>query len=918
MANLIPLLENLTKADIREFMNACVSFDAKNILGPEYEEVVSYGIPKMGLYWKTKKDFEKDIKIITRTKSIVEANKVLEKRLPSAPEGPPKSIPTESERESQEAERARREASQKRAVEESKENVETAKKRKEELAKEASEKWTKLQQQKTLEVAPKDTQEMVLQELNGKTLYAVPEKQPPQITLSSDEQKLIKIAKTNPHLFVDKLSKLIIERNPEIPPETLQPLSQIVAVDVTQSFIDPTKKVVPTGVFASISKTGTQIPGLSQVAQTEISKTSSFLTVFSDNQEDLYRTLLVRSVGVNLTNKVLGFPETTYKLSETPSEDSFALKLDQIQANSFSLQEDGFSELLNNPVLDFAKSTAKSRVADFALSKIKSLPQEGFLGQISRFVSSRSFDSIAPFLGLPTQATYIGTNFFGKAITTLLPEYAPLISNLTGKMGIDLGIKAVAPAIIEKAAGSAITATGAKVAGGLISKITTVLGGLGSWATFGLSLVAGYLIGKVIEKIPWDKIKKFFKDYGGPIGVAFLGGGVMLRSIPMIAISAPFLYTGWVGARNLTAFGRNIGNFFRLLGTALIIRIGTPVLVAILVFPVVVALILFIINSGAYVVPPSGSTVFENPYISVEKTANPKGPFENTALPLTVEYTIKITAKISPLTNVNLDYKCKVLRKDSIPPCPDIGDAIPGTDEIGTISPSSSYSFKYTMTYSGDSFKDSVILDIITATADTPEKSGVTTSGSATIIIGKPDIGCYKPLTTGPYAIPTQYMSMYNEAIFKIVEDWPAYVAKTCASSWGDINIGYGGPNPYWGWHLHEAAVDFILYQQPVSTTLVRTEFTMLHELGHHIHDVNPVYLIQYIDYPGIVISICTYSATQNGDMKVRQKESFSETMGLYGSSRSLSDSMSCAGETATFKEKYPVNWRFADTVMFH
>ena len=795
--------------------------------------------------------------------------------------------------------------------------------------------WASLQQQKLPEVAPKDAQERVVEELKGKVIYAVPEKQPPQIVLSENEQNFVKIAQVNPQLFADKLSKLIIEKNPDIPAETLQPLSQIVAVNTTQSLIDPTKGVVPTGVFAAISKTGEQVSGLSQVTQDEVAKTSVLMTVFSENQDNLYRTLLVRSVGENLTNKVLGFPETVYTLSETPRDGSFELKLDQLQTNSFSLQESPVFEVLNSPSLDLARSGAKSQLSDFATSTLKNLPKEGFQGRISQFISSKNFDSIAPFLGMSTEATYIGTNFFGKAITTLLPNYAPAIANLSARLGLDIGIKAVAPIVTEKAAETGLAITGGatkKVAGGVVGKglmalatkvglgstITAIGQALGSFAPIVgniIAFIATSLFGKIIEKINWKKVKEWsaaiIGGVAGLIALPFLGLGAALG----IGLGTAALSVGLgagMGGLTLGGIGAGIAGFFGALGGAFLGAVGMPILVTLLTFPVVVALILFVINTGAYVVPPTSLSIGqENPYISVEKTVVRAGPFQNTALPITVEYTIKITAKISPLSNVRLDYKCEVLRKGTKPNCPDIGDSIPGTDKIGTISPSNSYSFKYTMTYSGNSFTDSFVSDTITATVDTPEKLGITTSGSASIIIGKPDVACYKVLTTGQYAVPSQYMAMYNNSIFKIIEDWPAYVAKTCPATGGQVNIGYGGPDPYWGKHLHLAAVDFILYQQPLGT-LVRTEFTMIHELGHHIGKVNPVYYAEFKAYPGIKWPICSYSAT------TETPEAFAETLGLYGSGRSLSDSLGCSGVSGTFKDNYPANWEFANTVMFH
>jgi len=812
-----------------------------------------------------------------------------------------------------------------------------------EEAKKQQEGWAKLQEQKLPEVASKEIQAQVLQELKGKVLYAIPENVQPQIVLSKDELRFIKIAKANPQVFTDKLTKLIIKKNPDIPIEILQPLSQTIAVQATKGFINPANKAVPTGVFASILNAKNLIPGLGQNTQDEIAKTTAIFTVFSESKENLSRAMLERSIGTNLTNTLLGFSQTTYKLSDTPVKDGFQLKLDQLQTNSFSLQEGGVFKSLNNPVFDIAKSTAKSQIMDFTVTTLRSLPQEGFLGSISRFSNSQAFDAVAPLLGVSTQATYVGVNFFGTTIANFLPEYAPLIENLAGAMGIDLGIVGVTPEMVDVAvmdgivpvAGTAAGEAGVGVLGqtaiGLAAKVglssvvapvvTAMAGALNllNGIVPGLGVVVSAIVikifGKAIEAIALF-VKKHQEDLK-IVGGVMLGGGLILGSVPAVivgglvfvptVISTGFSLAGIV-SRSIHILGRIAGYAF---------KVATPVIIVIAVIPILVAITLIIINSGAYVVPPTSSTASNNPYISVEKAPNPKGPFQNSDLPVTVDYTITITAKSAPLTNVQLNYKCEVLRKGTKPNCPDIGSAIPNATKIGTISPSASYSFDYKMTYSGDLFKDSLIVDTITALADTPSNKGVTTSGSASIIIGKPDVGCFKILTTGQYAVPPEYMKMYNDAIFKIMQDWPTYVAKVCSSSWPEVDIGYGGPNAYWGWHLHSASVDLILYQQPVSTTLVRSEFTLLHELGHHIEAVNPAYYSQYLDYPGIVIPICTYSATWTGD-DVAKLESFAETMGLYGSGRALSDSLSCAGDTETFKEKYPINWKFADTVMFH
>ena len=889
----LPDINLLTGKQIEDVLKTCDSYLGKKLgLEGSVENLkLPVIISSLNLTWKSVDDFEKDINLLTKENNIRSSYttlyKVWEQKLAQEKsEKVEKTTLTPEEAEKLEAEAEKRSAVAKESIEK---------------AQTKQEKWLKLQKDKVLKQVSKEEQQKVLEELKGKVVYATPQKPEPDILLTKEEQSFTDLAKQNPRVFEQKLSEDIIKKNPEIfSSEGLKPLADVIAADTTSVFIDPSQKQIPTGVFTALTKYD---------KSPEVQKTGVIYTVLSEERQNLYREILNRTIGVNLANRVLGDPETTYEFSEIPPEKpegSFSLKLDDLQTNSFRLQEGSLNEVFNNPSFGEAKSFVSPQLKETAFSKIASLPKTGLLGKLSQFTTSRSFDSIAPFLGLPTQMSYTGTTFFGKMITTFLPEYAPLITNFTARLGIDIGIKALAPvtgkSIETGIASLAAKSAAGKAVGGVISKFLTVLGGLTSWATFGLSLIGGWLLGKIIEKIPWKKVLPWI-----------VGIPVFVMVSPVAGVAAG-LGTFWLlSGLPLKAASFQIGSFFARIGASMAITIGTPIVVAIIVFPILVAIILFIINSGAYIVPPKSSSVgVENPYIRVEKVADPKGPFENSSLPFRVEYTITITAKKSPLTNVQLEYKCEVLRKGVKPGCPNIEGSIPTADEIGTIMPTNPYQFKYSATYSGDSFNDSFVSDTITATADTTEKNGVSTSGSASIIIGKPDIGCYKLITSGEYSIPSQYVSMFNSGMFKIVRDWPMFVAKTCPAAGGDVYIGYGGDNPYyWGWHLHQGTVDFILYEAPLSS-LVRTEFVMIHELGHHIQSVNSDYYQQFLDYPGIKWPICTYKATSD------PVEAFPETLGLYGSGRVLNDSLGCGGVSGTFKDNYPTNWEFADKIIFH
>lgn len=147
------------------------------------------------------------------------------------------------------------------------------------------------------------------------------------------------------------------------------------------------------------------------------------------------------------------------------------------------------------------------------------------------------------------------------------------------------------------------TQAGAQLAVGTstaLTKILTVIGGLGSWATAGLSLVVGYVAGKIVEKLP--QIKKWFQENGPVIaGVAGLGGLVV--GGPVAGLITGGLLMAATGTLGAFVFGT--GRLLGLIGRSTLITISTPVIVTLLVLPPLVAFIMLVINNSAYVVPPS-------------------------------------------------------------------------------------------------------------------------------------------------------------------------------------------------------------------------------------------------------------------------------------------------------------------------
>jgi hypothetical protein len=158
----------------------------------------------------------------------------------------------------------------------------------------------------------------------------------------------------------------------------------------------------------------------------------------------------------------------------------------------------------------------------------------------------------------------------------------------------------------------------------------------------------------------------------------------------------------------------------------------------------VVAIILFIINSGAYIVPPSPSNIpgaIESPYIGIEKEASPD-QINRIGGSETITYNVRIYAKKGTLSNIRITNEYKVISRSS-PAIPN-----PQVPEINNppviISPVEDYIFEYQLQLDG-SYNDSIVVDTLTVTADAPEQPDALARTSASVVIGNPPISCPLP-----------------------------------------------------------------------------------------------------------------------------------------------------------------------------
>ena len=380
----------------------------------------------------------------------------------------------------------------------------------------------------------------------------------------------------------------------------------------------------------------------------------------------------------------------------------------------------------------------------------------------------------------------------------------PSVAGEVAKEAATRGFKAGAKRVGAKVA----TKLGIKAAAQAVGSSVPVLGNIIAFiATEVIPRILG-AVKKVLSKIG-DVIfgKRDKRESVAVTGGLLLAGGLFLGSVPLIIAGGLIGAGGLLALMGGVAIGTGIAAYFTaffLAITAPARAIATALIVAIIVIPLVVAFIVFIINSGAYVVPPGlpdESGLVENPYIEVEKVA--RRPIEsnkcteteakpgeqddfidceNSDLPITIEYTITVTAKRATLTNINFDWSCTVVR-DPDQTCPSYTSVTINGEPAPTvlppappalISPANPYIITYTQLFRSGLFNDSLIIDTFTVSAAV-ESEGIAQTqadSSATIKIGEPPIVC--PLAT------------YNT----MGKRWASYTP-------GDETEGHGS-NSYW------------------------------------------------------------------------------------------------------------------------
>ncbi|QQS39062.1 M23 family metallopeptidase [Candidatus Woesebacteria bacterium] len=300
------------------------------------------------------------------------------------------------------------------------------------------------------------------------------------------------------------------------------------------------------------------------------------------------------------------------------------------------------------------------------------------------------------------------------------------------------------PSTTGQIAGSAAKTVTKKVVTKAATKATVraagqALGSLAPGVGNAIAAVAAEIAGELIARMV-NAMQKFSKD------ARDLLGGLALASAHAFSITLSIL-------------------------AAVGVALASPIIIVFVIIPIAVSIILFIINSGAWVVPPwSGQSdpfLVDSAFIEVSKTASITNiPNEN--LPWTVQYTVSIIAERSVLTDINIEYRCYVSKRQGTPPsCPPINPGLPTPPQ--EISPGTPFVFTYSQAFpDSTSYYDTAVTDIITITATAEGLTGESSQASATVRIGNAPDECLgpaanpntRPSATGVIASGNYYFPM--------------------------------------------------------------------------------------------------------------------------------------------------------------
>ncbi|MBI5613577.1 hypothetical protein HY947_01515 [Candidatus Gottesmanbacteria bacterium] len=261
-------------------------------------------------------------------------------------------------------------------------------------------------------------------------------------------------------------------------------------------------------------------------------------------------------------------------------------------------------------------------------------------------------------------------------------------------------------------------------------------------------------------------------------------------------------------------------------------------------------------------------------YIRLSKTADPDNIPDNNPMPIT--YTIIIQATTKKLTNIRVSDEFSVYGGTG-------SISSPALSAPESISPGEEKTLTFVIPLSS-SFKDTVITNTLTVTADAENLVGETKTAYASVIIGQPDIGCFQfkdsdgalnscrsEAATSAW-LPQEKASMIFAAS-QIVK-YPLYTSKLKCST-APIPL-YRVRKDFGGGCFQDGGI----YIYNVGVLPGSSVYTLAHETGHALQYRNGTYyqlfLSKGISSPRREGFLPTYPGTQT------DAEDFAETIGLF------------------------------------
>jgi len=394
----------------------------------------------------------------------------------------------------------------------------------------------------------------------------------------------------------------------ELSSEEIGVLSRNTAVKFVEAINNPkvvanyTKTAEQTAILEAAALDTRIIPEGSHIAAGNIAAIRSM-------SAESTRAIINASFGEGF-EKFFGPPINTFKVSfyeNSVSGATYQLDLGKIDSGYAGVldQQSMFLGNVGGMAQEEARSFLFNKISDSVGSRIISLPGDNALRGLYQNEGVRNLLSIAGGqpISIAADSSFL-TGFAAK-----VPGGMSLINGIGNIFGINIVSGGAA-----SVAGGAVATVGGEVAGAVAGATAVEAAGIAAIPlTGGLSFIVttvAALVGPKVIGFIKDNIGKYGKWIVG--GTAAIIGGLLFGTTGAIVgffggVGGATLISGGVPALGTTAssVGTGLVSFLGVMGSATLGAVGAPILATILGFPIVVALILFIINSGAYITPSS-------------------------------------------------------------------------------------------------------------------------------------------------------------------------------------------------------------------------------------------------------------------------------------------------------------------------